>query len=124
VHQQNPFPPGSELTCLFEIAEPGSSAIAQLSITTFHYTGPGQYDVSARGTTTGPDVGFTDLSNTFVATQMPPDVSAGGFAITAMKGGVISGSVSATMGDVTSPETGSNTASAGGSFTVPVQSAP
>ena len=51
VHTENPFPPGAELTCLFEIAEPGSAAMAQLSITTFHDTGLGFSHVTDRGST-------------------------------------------------------------------------
>jgi hypothetical protein len=124
IHTQNPFPPGVQLTCLFEIAEPGTSAIAQLSITTFHYTGPGYYHVVDRGSTVGHDVGFTDSSHTFDAAQMPPDAEAGDFTITSDQGGVISGGVSVTMEDVTAPETATNTASAGGSFTVPLQTIP
>ncbi|MGZ6617406.1 MAG: hypothetical protein ACXVFQ_23655 [Solirubrobacteraceae bacterium] len=124
IHTQNPFPPGAELTCLFEIAEPGTSAIAQLSITTFHYTGPGYYHVVDRGSTVGHDIGFTDLSYTFDAAQMPPDAEAGGFTITSGQGGVISGGVGATMEDVTAPEMATNTASAGGPFTVPLRIVP
>ena len=124
LHQQSLFPPGVELQCFFEIAEPGSSAIAQLSFSTFHYTGAGPYDVTARGSTVGADVAFTDLANTFSPTQMPPDANAGGFAISAVNGNTISGSISTTMEDVTQPETAGNTASAGGTFTVPLQIAP
>ena len=104
--------------------QPGTSAIAQLSITTFHYTGPGDYHVADRGSTVGHDIGFTDLSYTFDAAQMPPDAEAGGFTITSDQGGVISGGVSATMEDVTAPEVATNTASAGGPFTVPLRIVP
>ncbi len=124
IHQQSAFPPGAQLQCFFEIAEPGSSAIAQLSFSTFHYTGPGNYEVTARGSTTGPDVGFTDLTGTWAATEMPPDAGAGSFAIGAINGGTITGSIGATMEDVTNPEQSGSMVTAGGSFTVPLQTAP
>jgi hypothetical protein len=124
VHQQSLYPPGVELTCLFEIAEPGSPTIAQLSFSTFHYTGPGYYQVTDRGATVGPDVGFADLSSTFTATEMPPDVDPGGFTISAVNGNLVSGGINATMDDVTSPGIGTRTVSAGGTFTVPLQVVP
>ena len=43
---------------------------------------------------------------------------------TSDQGGVISGSVSATMEDVTAPEMATHTASAGGPFTVPLRIVP
>jgi hypothetical protein len=101
-----------------------ASAIAQLSFSTFHYTGLGSYDVTDRGYTTGPDVDFIDLTGTWAATEMPMDSEAGSFAITAVNGGTISGSIGATMEDVTAPAQSAGMVSAGGSFTVPLQTAP
>jgi hypothetical protein len=124
IHQQSTFPPGAQLQCFFEIAEPGTSAIAQLSFSTFHYTGLGSYEVTGRGYTTGPDVDFTDLTGTWAATEMPMDSEAGSFAISAINGGLITGSIGATMEDVTAPEQSAGMVSAGGSFTVPLQTAP
>jgi hypothetical protein len=124
IHQQSTFPPGVELQCFFEMAEPGTSAIAQLSFSTFHYTGLGSYEVTDRGYTTGPDVDFTDLTGTWAATEMPMDSETGSFAISAISGGTISGSIGATMEDVTAPEQSAGMVSAGGSFTVPLQTVP
>ena len=124
LHQQNPFPPGQYLQCFFEIAEPGTSAIAQLSFSTFHYQGPGTYEITTRGTTVWPDAGFTDLANSFGATQMPMDANAGGFSIGAINGNTVAGSLSVSMEDVTQPGVAANVASASGSFSVPLQIAP
>jgi len=124
LHQSNPLPPDLYFQCFFEIAEPGSSAIAQLTLATFRYTGPGQYDADTRGTTVWPEVGFTDLANTFDSAQLPQDVNAGGFTITGVSGNMISGTINASMEDVTQPDAANNVAGASGSFTVPLQIAP
>ncbi|HEY2159966.1 MAG TPA: hypothetical protein VGH24_01545 [Solirubrobacteraceae bacterium] len=125
VHQSSPYPPGVNFSCFFEMVEPGGQ-ITQVSLTTFHYTGPGDYHVDSRGTTTGPDVGYADLAASYVATWNPPpdQFDAGGFTISSASGGTISGSISATMGDVSQPEDSAATVSAGGTFTVPVQIVP
>jgi hypothetical protein len=123
IHQQNPYPPGLYLQCLFLIREPGG-AIGQLTIATFHYTGPGYYHVIDRGTTTGPDVGFADLSGSFTGTSMPPDAEAGGFTISAVNGNVISGGISAEMENVDQFEMNGSVVTAGGTFQVPVDNPP
>jgi hypothetical protein len=125
IHQSSPYPPGVNFSCFFEMVEPGGQ-ITQVSLTTFHYTGPGYYHVTDRGTTTGPDVGYADLAASYAATWNPPPdkFDAGGFTITGVGGGMISGSISATMGDVSQSEDSPATVGAGGTFTVPVQTVP
>ena len=107
------------------MVEPGGQ-ITQVSLTDFQYTGPGYYHVTDRGSSTGPDVGYADLAASYAATWNPPAdrFDAGGFTISSVSGGTISGSINATMGDTSQPEDSAATVSAGGTFTVPVQIVP
>jgi hypothetical protein len=124
IHQSSPYPPGVNFSCFFEMVEPGGQ-ITQVSLTDFHYTGPGDYHVTDRGTTTGPDVGYADLAASYSAAWNPPyPFDAGGFTITGVSGGMISGSINAMMGDTSQSEDSPSTVSAGGMFTVPVQTVP
>jgi hypothetical protein len=52
------------------------------------------------------------------------DSEAGSFAISAVNGGLITGSIGATMEDVTNPEQSGSMVTAAGSFTVPLQTVP
>ena len=125
IHQSSPYPPGVELECILETVEPGGQ-ITQVSLHTFQYTGPGYYHVVARGSTVGPDVGYADLAASYDAAWNAPadQFDAGGFTISSVSGGIVSGSVNATLGDVSQPEGSGPTVSAGGTFTVPLQTAP
>lgn len=125
IHQSNPFPPGLELQCVFEMVEPGGE-ITQASVVTFHYTGTGFYHVTDRGTTTGPDVGYADLAASYAATWNPPpdQFDAGGFTIASVSGGRVTGSINATLGNVSQPEDSPTTVSESGTFSVPLQIVP
>ena len=87
LHQQSLFPPGVELQVLLRnrrarIVGDRSVVVQARSIT----RGPAPMTSPLGASTVGADVGFTDLANTFSATQMPPDANAGGFAIGAVNG--------------------------------------
>jgi hypothetical protein len=97
-------------------------------LSTFHFTGAGQYDVDSRGSTTGPEVAYGDLATTYEAAWNPPadQFNASGFMITSVtrtssSGGIITGSVNAIMGDTSKPDHDPPppTATVSGSFEIP-----
>ena len=133
IHQTTAFGK-PELQCYFEMFEPGEPCCTQVAFTTYGNVGPGSYDAAFPDDSFGPVVSYADLATTWSTSEMPTQLDSqgyeqwqtppGGFSISSETATTISGSVSATMEDVQSPNAESNTATAGGTFTVPLHILP
>jgi hypothetical protein len=133
IHQTTAFGK-PELQCYFEMFEPGEPCCTQVTFHTYGNVGPGQYDAAFADDSMGPEVGYADLATSYVTSQMAtttqPDgyehwqTDPGGFTITNETATTISGTISATMEDAEQPNASTHTATAGGTFTVPLQILP